>query len=64
MYANTAAHLCLQYVHHFELFRAWQFKRIDHNNSHKPVSVLSPGTSGNGGMEGAFLPGVEVIKVS
>jgi len=22
----------------------WQFRRIDHNDSHKPVSILSPGT--------------------
>ena len=31
--ANTAAHKCLQYVHHFEGFV--------HNGSHKPVSTLS-----------------------
>jgi len=60
MYANTAAHLCLQYVHHFELFRAWQFKWIDRNDSHKHVSVLSLGRSENGGhgggMAGASFP--------
>jgi len=39
VYVNTDAHLSLQYVHHSEL-RHWQFRRIDHNGSHKPVSAL------------------------
>jgi len=39
--ANTVAHLCLPNVLRFELSH-WQFRRIDHNGSHKPVSVLSP----------------------
>jgi len=39
----TAAHLFLEYVRHFEL---WEFSRIDHYGSHKPVSVLPPSSAG------------------
>jgi len=30
----------------------WQFRLIDHNSSHKPVYVLSPGMPENGVMVG------------
>jgi len=54
VYANTAARLCLQYVHHFELFQAWQFKWIDHNDSHKPVMFCSHGRRRTGAWRGHF----------
>jgi len=38
-YSYPPVPVCLQYVHHSEL-RHWQLRRIDHNGSHKPVSVL------------------------
>jgi len=47
--ANTAAHLCLQYSS-FVIY--WQFRRIDHNRSHQPVSsavARQPRTPGRGG---------------
>jgi len=39
--ADTVAHLCLQCVLFSSFIINWQFMRIDHNGSHKPVSVLS-----------------------
>jgi len=33
-----------------------QFRRIDHNGSHKPVFVLSPGTPEKGAMAGELHP--------
>jgi len=41
--ANAAAHLCLQYVHHFELHH-W-FRRIDHNGSTSSHLFCLPSSS-------------------